>query len=257
MDAGHEMLEDGNDTGSLPEADRSADVLLSLRDVDKTYHMGEVDVPVLNGIHLDVIRREIMVIVGPSGSGKSTLINLIGGIDTPSAGSVAFEGRDISRFGDNELTVYRREMIGFVFQFYNLVPTLTAEENVMVATQIAEDPLSPREALELVGLEHRHGHFPAQLSGGEQQRVAIARAIAKKPKLLLCDEPTGALDLTTGRIILEALARLKDELRMTIVIITHNSSIAALAHQVVHLGSGTITETFVNQQPAQAGEITW
>lgn len=237
--------------------DSKSEIILSLRGVGKVFHMGEVEVSVLHDVNLDLRHGEISVIVGPSGSGKSTLLNLIGGIDTPSAGSVVFHGADISQYSSRQLTNYRRDKIGFVFQFYNLVPTLNAEENVMVATEISEDPIPPHEALQLVGLTHRVDHFPSQMSGGEQQRVAIARAIAKRPELLLCDEPTGALDLQTGRMILQALVDLNERLGVTIVIITHNEAIAGISHRLVRIGSGTIAEIVPNPQRIPASEVQW
>jgi putative ABC transport system ATP-binding protein len=231
--------------------------LLRLVDVSKTYVMGEVKVPVLHDVNMAVPRGDVLVIVGPSGSGKSTLLNLIGGLDTPTSGSVFFNDRDIAKSSERELTAYRRENVGFVFQFYNLVPTLTAEENVTVTTELCRDPVKPAEALRLVGLEQRADHFPAQLSGGEQQRTAIARAVAKRPQLLLCDEPTGALDLDTGRKVLKAIANLNTELGMTVIIITHNSAIAGMAHHTVRLGSGTIAESQTNEHPIDPLEIVW
>ena len=231
--------------------------LLTLEDVSKTYHAGDVNVPVLHNVDLELRRREMTVVVGPSGSGKSTLLNMIGGIDRPTSGRILFDGQEISRFSDRELTTYRRETVGFVFQFYNLVPTLTAVENVLVATEIASDSLDAREALTLVGLEDRLDHFPSQLSGGEQQRVAIARAVAKRPELLLCDEPTGSLDLSTGRLVLEVLDRLNKQPGMTVVIITHNSAITAMGHKIVRLGSGTIAETRENNNRVDPREISW
>jgi putative ABC transport system ATP-binding protein len=231
--------------------------ILDLRRVAKTYHTGEVDVPVLHDVNLNVVRGELLVIVGPSGSGKSTLLNLIGGIDRPTAGEVWFSGRNLTTFSERELTRYRRVNVGFVFQLYNLVPTLTARENVLVSTEISDDPLPAEQALELVELGQRLEHFPAQLSGGEQQRVAIARAVAKNPELLLCDEPTGSLDLETGRTVLEMLGRLNGQLGKTVLIITHNSAIAGIAHRVVRLGSGTIADVAVNAHPLAAREICW
>jgi putative ABC transport system ATP-binding protein len=219
--------------------------------------MGDVEVPVLHDVNLDIASGAVTVVVGPSGSGKSTLLNLVGGIDRPSAGEILFDGRDIAHFSDAELTAYRRETVGFVFQFYNLVPTLTARENVMVSTEISSGGLDPDEALRLVGLEHRIDHFPSQMSGGEQQRVAIARAVAKNPRLLLCDEPTGALDLAIGRNILGVLCRLKRELEMSIVIITHNSAIADMSDFIVRIGSGTIAESHRNARPIEADAIEW
>jgi putative ABC transport system ATP-binding protein len=219
--------------------------------------MGDVRVPVLHDVDLQVERGELVVIVGPSGSGKSTLINIIGGIDSVTNGRVWFGSSELSRFDERALTRYRRESVGFIFQFYNLVPTLTARENVTVAAELVEDPIDPDEALHLVGLDDRRDHFPAQLSGGEQQRVAIARAVAKRPELLLCDEPTGALDLRTGRKVLGALQHLNETMQMTIIIITHNSAIAHIADSVVHLGEGTIAHIERNEAPASASEISW
>jgi putative ABC transport system ATP-binding protein len=233
------------------------EVLLQLRAVGKTYHMGDVAVPVLHDVNLDIRRGEITVIVGPSGSGKSTLLNLVGGIDRPSTGEVLFRGRDIASYSERQLTDYRRDRIGFVFQFYNLVSTLTAYENVLVSTEIVRGAMDPRQALELVGLQHRLDHFPAQLSGGEQQRVAIARAVAKRPDLLLCDEPTGALDLDTGRKVLRALVELNQALQMTIIVITHNVAIAGIAHRLLRLGSGTIASDTHNDHRMEPEEVTW
>lgn len=235
----------------------SSQTLLSLKKVGKIYHMGDVEVPVLEGVDLDLEAGDLVVVVGPSGSGKSTLLNIIGGIDTPTSGEVVFEGHDLTHASESELTIYRRKHIGFVFQFYNLVPTLTALENVMVSTEISANPMEPMEALKLVGLHHRVDHFPAQLSGGEQQRVAIARAVAKNPKLLLCDEPTGALDLETGRMILKVIHRLNQELGMTVMIITHNSAIAGLGHRTLRIGSGTIASSEINTHRIAPEEITW
>lgn len=231
--------------------------LLSLRNVGKIYHMGDVDVPVLAGVDLDLDIGELAVVVGPSGSGKSTLLNIIGGIDSPTSGEVFFEDQNLTRASESELTAYRRRNIGFVFQFYNLVPTLTAIENVLVSTEISRDPLDPLEALKLVGLEHRLDHFPSQLSGGEQQRVAIARAVAKNPKLLLCDEPTGALDLETGRKILKVINDLNEKLNMTVMIITHNSAISGLGHRTIRIGSGTIASSEMHPKQKRPEDISW
>ena len=242
-------------SADTPEHDSQP--LLRLERVGKTYRMGEVTVPVLHNVNLSIGRAEIVVVVGPSGSGKSTLLNLMGGIDTPTEGRVLFEGGDIARLTESERTGYRRRHVGFVFQFYNLVPTLTARENVLVATEISDQPADPDDVLARVGLADRISHFPAQMSGGEQQRVAIARAIAKNPSLLLCDEPTGSLDLETGRVVLDVLAQLKRDLGITVVIITHNSAIAGIADRCVHLGSGTIAEVTENRQPLSAAEINW
>ena len=250
-----------------PNADRSAIArpqsahdgtpLLQLEDVDKTYRMGDVDVPVLHHVNLRIEAGQITVIVGPSGSGKSTLLNLVGGIDRPTAGQILFRGNDISDYTEGQLTEYRRERIGFVFQFYNLVSTLTALENVRVSTEIVRNAMSPVDALQLVGLSHRIDHFPEQLSGGEQQRVAIARAVAKKPDLLLCDEPTGALDLATGRKVLRALVELNESMQMTIIIITHNVAIAGIAHRLVRIGSGTIAEDIEVTDRIPPEEVAW
>ena len=223
----------------------------------KIYHMGEVDVPALQGLDLDLYRGEFVVILGPSGSGKSTLLNILGGLDTPTGGEVRFRDHDLVGAGEAALTRYRREHVGFVFQFYNLIPSLTARENVALVTEIAADPMKPDDALRLVGLGDRLDHFPAQLSGGEQQRVAIARAMAKRPDVLLCDEPTGALDYETGKLVLDVLDRANRELGTTTVIITHNSAIAAMADRVLMMRSGRITEERRNAHRASSSELTW
>ena len=233
------------------------DSILTLRQVSKTFVMGEVKVPVLRGVNLAIPAGRLMVILGPSGSGKTTLLNLIGGIDAPTAGDLRFDGTSLTDLSEKELTRYRREQVGFVFQFYNLVPTLTALENVMVSAELVERPMDPAKALEVVDLADRVDHFPAQLSGGEQQRVAIARALAKDPRLLLCDEPTGALDLDTGRRILGLLRRVCDELGKTVIIVTHNTAIAGLADRIVKVGSGVIESARDNQRVLPAEEITW
>ena len=233
------------------------EMLLRLEHVFKTYHTGEVDVPVLKDVNLEIYDGEILAVVGPSGSGKSTLLNLLGGIDVPTSGEIWFDGEEISRFTEAQLTRYRRQSVGFVFQFFNLVPTLTARENVLVSEELGKNTRDADETLGLVGLAARKDHFPSQLSGGEQQRVAIARAVAKNPQILLCDEPTGSLDLTTGRSVLEVLSRLNAELGTTVLIITHNMAISAMAHRTVRLGSGSVTETSVNKQPTPAGELSW
>jgi putative ABC transport system ATP-binding protein len=233
------------------------EAILEVRDAGRVYRMGEVEVPALRDATLTIHRGEFLVIVGPSGSGKSTLLNLIGGMDRPTQGTVAFRGRDLTHAGDRQLTDYRRTAVGFVFQFYNLVPTLTALENVEVATEIATSPMDPREALRLVGLENRSGHFPSQLSGGEQQRVAIARALAKNPELLLCDEPTGALDLATSRQILALLMRLQSELEKTIILITHNNAITRVANRVAHIRDGMIVSVDTVEERARAEEVEW
>ncbi|HVX10197.1 MAG TPA: ABC transporter ATP-binding protein [Pirellulales bacterium] len=231
--------------------------LLHLDDIGRTYHMGEVAVEVLRHVNIEIERGEILAIVGPSGSGKSTLLNLIGGLDRPTSGAVWFGDRDLSQLGPCELTLYRRDTVGFVFQFYNLVPNLTARENVLVSTEISRNPLDVDESLALVGLAERAEHFPSQMSGGEQQRVAIARALAKNPELLLCDEPTGALDFETGKLILRLLVDVRRRLGKTVLIITHNSAIAQVADRVVRLRSGEVVETTVNRQPVAPEEVTW
>jgi putative ABC transport system ATP-binding protein len=241
----------------MSHADTSAEALLLLRHVGRTFQMGEVLVEVLRDVTLQVQRGELLAVVGPSGSGKTTILNLVGGLDRPSVGEVWFKGRNLAAATAKQLTRHRREEIGFVFQFYNLVPNLTARENVLVAAEIAADPLDVDEILDRVGLTNRKQHFPAQLSGGEQQRVAIARAVAKNPELLLCDEPTGALDFGTGKQMLRLLVDLNQELAKTVLIITHNTAIAEIADRVIHLRSGEITDVVVNQSPLAPEEVTW
>jgi len=242
---------------SAPFAPQPSNVLLRLENVGRVFQMGEVTVEALRHVTLDIYRGEVLAMVGPSGSGKTTLLNVVGGMDTPTSGRVLFGGQDLATFSPRELTRYRRDTIGFVFQFYNLIPNLTALENVMVATEIGHDPLDEVEALDMVGLAERMDHFPAQLSGGEQQRVAIARAIAKNPDLLLCDEPTGALDFETGKMVLGLLARLRHELGKTVIIITHNMAIGTMADRVVRLRSGDVTDVHVNEHPTPPEEISW
>ncbi len=227
------------------------------RDLTKVYTMGEVQVHALRGVDLDVEERELVVVLGHSGSGKSTLLNILGGLDVPTSGSVRYRGRELTSADDRVLTEYRRRSVGFVFQFYNLIPSLTAAENVDLVTEIADEPLPSREALDLMGLGERVDHFPAQMSGGEQQRVAIARAIAKQPDVLLCDEPTGALDISAGTVVLAALARVNETLGTTVVIITHNAAIAAMAHRVVTLADGRIVDDRRNEVRAGVAEIHW
>ncbi len=241
---------------SMPNDNRHAP-LLRMESVDKRFHMGEVVVEALRDVSLDIYEGEFLVMVGPSGSGKTTILNILGGMDSVSGGRVWFRDRELTAFTPAELTRHRRETIGFIFQFYNLVPNLTAQENVMVATEISRQPMDPTEALRLVGLEDRAGHFPSQLSGGEQQRVAIARALAKNPVLILCDEPTGALDFTTGKRILRLLVDLKTSLGKTILLITHNGAIAPMADRVVRLRSGQVVEVHPNPTPALPEEISW
>ena len=219
--------------------------------------MGEVEVRALQGIDLDLYEGEFVVLLGPSGSGKSTLLNILGGLDVPSSGHVFFRVRDLTHASEAELTRFRRDCVGFVFQFYNLIPSLTARENVALVTEIARRPMPPEQALELVGLGDRLDHFPAQLSGGEQQRVAIARAIAKRPEVLLCDEPTGALDFQTGKLVLEALAQVNRELGTTTAVITHNAGIAAMADRVVTMRSGKIIRIQRNETKVLPAELEW
>jgi len=227
------------------------------RGLTKTYDMGEVQVRALQGVDLDLYPGELVVLLGPSGSGKSTLLNILGGLDTATSGTVDYRGKDLTRATDRELTEYRRNYVGFVFQFYNLIPSLTAKENVAAVTEIAENPMKPEEALQLVGLGDRMDHFPSQMSGGQQQRVAIARAIAKNPAVLLCDEPTGALDSTTGDVVLEALELANRELGATTVIITHNADIARMADRIVQLRDGQIISEERNEVKTAAKDIVW
>lgn len=235
----------------------SDDVVLKAQSLTKVYTMGDVKVHALRGVDLDLIHGEMLVILGPSGSGKSTLLNVLGGLDAPSGGSLKYGEKDLIGADDRILTRYRREQVGFIFQFYNLIPSLTAKENVALVTDIAENPMRPEEALEMVGLGDRIDHFPSQMSGGQQQRVAIARAIAKRPRLLLCDEPTGALDVSTGRIVLEVLDRVNRELRTTTAIITHNAAIGAMADRVITLGDGRITRIEPNAQRVDPKAVSW
>jgi putative ABC transport system ATP-binding protein len=232
--------------------------VFDVRGLSKTYHMGEVDVHALRDVTLTLPESEFVVLLGPSGSGKSTLLNILGGLDVPSRGEVWYRGTQLTNAGERELTSYRRRHVGFVFQFYNLIPSLTALENVALVTEIAEAPMSASEALALVGLSDRRDHFPAQLSGGEQQRVAIARAIAKRPAVLLCDEPTGALDISTGVVVLEALARVNAELGTTTIVITHNAAIAGMADRVIRLADGRVASVEERQGPKLAArELSW
>jgi len=230
---------------------------LEARGLTKVYRTGEVEVRALRGVDLDLFAGELVALLGPSGSGKSTLLNVLGGLDAPTAGTVLFRGRELTATDDRALTRYRREHVGFVFQFYNLIPSLTASENVALVTEIARDPLDPRAALELVGLGERADHFPAQLSGGEQQRVAIARAIAKRPEILLCDEPTGALDSRTGILVLEAIEQVNRELGTTTAVITHNRVIGDMADRVLTMADGMIASSVRNATRRAPRELTW
>jgi len=230
---------------------------VEFRDVRKVYRMGEVEVAAVDGMTFDIERGELVVVVGPSGAGKTTLLNMLGGMDACSSGTIMLDGREISAFSEKELTYYRRYDIGFVFQFYNLVQNLTALENVELASQICKDPLDAGTVLKQVGLGHRLDNFPAQLSGGEQQRVAIARALAKNPKLLLCDEPTGALDYCTGKAILKLLQDTCFDTGKTVVLITHNSAFTAIADRVIHIREGRVAGVEVNEAPVSAEAIEW
>jgi putative ABC transport system ATP-binding protein len=245
------MSQAENSTGPAAES------VFHVHGLTKIYHMGEVDVHALRGVDLDLYAGELMVLLGPSGSGKSTLLNILGGLDTASEGEVRYRDQDLTRADERALTDYRRYHVGFVFQFYNLMPSLTARENVAAVTEIARAPMTPEEALALVHLQDRMDHFPAQLSGGEQQRVAIARAIAKNPAVLLCDEPTGALDSETGVLVLEALERANRELGTTTALITHNAGIAAMADRVVQIMDGRISSVVHNEQRLPARELVW
>jgi putative ABC transport system ATP-binding protein len=231
--------------------------LFDIRDLAKVYRMGEVEVHALRHVSLALDEGTFVCMLGPSGSGKSTLLNIIGGLDVPTSGSVLYAGTDLALADEASLTAYRRRHVGFVFQFYNLIPSLTALENVALVTEIVDSPMTPEDALGLVQLEHRIHHFPAQLSGGEQQRVAIARAIAKRPAVLLCDEPTGALDISTGVIVLEALARVNAELGTTTVVITHNAAIASMADRVVRLADGRVTAIEDRTEKVSPHELSW
>ena len=231
--------------------------VLAVSDVRKTYQMGEVQVEALRGVDLSLTSRELVTLLGPSGSGKSTLLNILGGLDVPTSGHVRYQDEELTAADDKVLTHYRREHVGFVFQFYNLVPTLTARENVALVTDLAERPFSPEEALELVGMQHRLDHFPSQLSGGEQQRVAIARAISKRPDVLLCDEPTGALDAATGVVVLSAIARINRELGTTTAVITHNAVVADMSDRVLQLADGRIVQERRNPHRVAPEELRW
>lgn len=232
-------------------------VLMSTRGLSKIYHMGEVSVEALRDATLDIYEGEFIVILGPSGSGKSTLLNIIGGMDTPTHGKVYFRGQELGDLDDNGLTRYRRENIGFIFQFYNLLPNLTARENVELVTDMSADPLDVMEVLDKVGLKERADHFPSQLSGGEQQRVAVARAVAKNPEMLLCDEPTGALDNVTGRVVLKVLKEINRSLGKTVIVITHNAAIAEMADRVLYLSSGRIVNIRTIENPVDPERIEW
>jgi putative ABC transport system ATP-binding protein len=235
----------------------SAAPVFVARRLTKIYDMGEVKVEALRGVDFDLFPGELVVLLGPSGSGKSTLLNILGGLDIPTSGEVLYQDRNLTTAGEAALTEYRRTHVGFVFQFYNLIPSLTARENVALVTEIVPNPMTPEAALELVGLAHRLDHFPAQLSGGEQQRVAIARAIAKRPDVLLCDEPTGALDITTGAVVLEAIAKVNRELGTATALITHNAAISGMADRVVRLADGRVAGVERNRHKVAVSELRW
>ena len=247
------MLESAKNTNTAVDKE----VVFHVHGVTKVYQMGEVQVRALRGIDLDLYKGEFTVLLGASGSGKSTLLNILGGLDSPTDGHVQYAGGDLTRASEKELTKYRRYHVGFVFQFYNLIPSLTALENIAVVTEIANSPMQPEEALKLVDLGGRLHHFPAQLSGGEQQRVAIARAIAKNPDVLLCDEPTGALDSRTGIVVLQALQRVNLELGTTTAVITHNAGIAQMADRVIHLADGRISQVDTNKTRLDPSQLSW
>ena len=233
------------------------DTFVKLENITKIYHMGEVEIRAVDGIDFSIQTGEFVVIVGPSGAGKTTVLNILGGMDTASGGRITVDGQDITKYSERQLTGYRRDDIGFVFQFYNLIPNLTALENVEMALQICRNPLDARAVLKEVGLEERMDNFPAQLSGGEQQRVSIARALAKNPKLLLCDEPTGALDYNTGKAILKLLQEMCREKGMTVIVITHNSALAPMADRLIKIKNGKVSSMKVNENPISIDEIEW
>ena len=234
-----------------------AESIFAARGVTKVYDMGEVQVQALRGVDMDLYAGELIVMLGPSGSGKSTLLNILGGLDRATSGHVSYRGWDITRASEKELTLYRRKHVGFVFQFYNLIPSLTAKENVAAVTEIAENPMRPEEALELVGLGDRFNHFPAQMSGGQQQRVAIARAIAKRPSVLLCDEPTGALDSETGIVVLEAIDRVNRELGAATCLITHNADIRHMANRVIRMANGVVASVDLVENRLKPSDLHW
>jgi putative ABC transport system ATP-binding protein len=239
------------------QAALSSEPVFAAREITKVYHMGEVDVHALRGVSLDLRESEFLVLLGPSGSGKSTLLNILGGLDVPTSGSVTYRGQNLTTAGERALTMYRRKHVGFVFQFYNLIPSLTARENVALVTDIVDEPMAPEDALKLVNMSTRLDHFPSQLSGGEQQRVAIARAVAKRPDVLLCDEPTGALDIATGILVLEAIQQVNEELGTTTAVITHNAAVAAMADRVVSLSDGRVVSDKHNERKVRARELVW
>ena len=242
---------------SGPTLGEAGDIVLKLEDVSRSYQMGQVEVRALTSVSLDITRGEFIVILGPSGSGKTTLLNLVGGIDSPTSGKITVDGIELNALDDKGLTEYRRNHIGFVFQFFNLIPTLTARENVEFAAELVEEPRDPLEVLEIVGLKERADHYPSELSGGEQQRVAMARALVKDPPILLCDEPTGELDFETGKHILSAMKMINEVSRKTVLLVTHNTAIGDIAHRVIRLRSGEITEDRRNTAPIDPQELRW
>lgn len=242
---------------SGPTLGEAGDIVLKLEDVSRSYQMGQVEVRALTGVSLDITRGEFIVILGPSGSGKTTLLNLVGGIDSPTSGKITVDGIELSALNDKGLTEYRRNHIGFVFQFFNLIPTLTARENVEFAAELVKEPRDPLEVLEVVGLKERADHYPSELSGGEQQRVAMARALVKDPPILLCDEPTGELDFETGKHILSAMKMINEVNCKTVLLVTHNTAIGDIAHRVIRLRSGEITEDRRNTAPIDPQELRW
>ncbi len=246
-----------NPAGEPPPGENGRPSVFVAKGLSKTYQMGEVKVNALLNVDLEIYRGEFIVLLGPSGSGKSTLLNILGGLDRPSSGIARFAEHDLTAATDAQLTQYRREHVGFVFQFYNLIPSLTVRENVELVTDIVDHPMPASEALGLVGLAGRLDHFPSQLSGGEQQRVAIARAIVKRPEVLLCDEPTGALDYVTGKLVLEVIEKINRELGTTAIVITHNAAIAGMADRVLYLGGGRIQRVEQNSHKLQPSELSW
>jgi putative ABC transport system ATP-binding protein len=252
----HETIEQGGTKRNISPS-QGQPIIFVARGLTKIYGEGDARIFALRDIDLDIRPGEFLILLGPSGSGKSTLLNILGGLDAPTSGTARWRDHELTGATDEELTTYRREHVGFVFQFYNLIPNLTVLENVRLVAQIATNPLKPLDALELVALSHRLDHFPSQLSGGEQQRVAVARAIVKRPDILLCDEPTGALDADTGRLVLAAIEKVNAELGTTTVVITHNSAIAAMAHRVLRLSGGRIVKEETNPRPLTAQEVSW
>lgn len=231
--------------------------IFKAENLTKTYRVGEVEIHALRGVNLQFQESEFVVLLGPSGSGKSTLLNILGGLDQPSEGKVFYRDHDLMKSTETELTEYRRDHVGFIFQAYNLIPSLTSEENVRLVTDLAENPMRPIEALKVVGMDARNQHFPSQLSGGEQQRVAIARAISKRPDILLCDEPTGALDCATGRMVLKAINKVNEDLKTTVVVITHNAAIGGMADRIIHFANGQVSKIEENKTKISPDEISW